>query len=74
MYNRLIINTYFLKYFCLKIQKNKNKLNTSFKFFTGKCRILATSVIKFSLLAGQNCIHAYLWATIFYIFYVLVKS
>jgi len=38
MYNKLIINIYFLKYSCLKIQKNKNKLNASFKFFTGKCR------------------------------------
>jgi len=41
MYNKLIINVYCLKYFCLKIQKNKNQLNASFKFFTGKCRLLA---------------------------------
>jgi len=43
MYNKLISNTYFLKYFYLKIQKNKNKLNASFKFFTGKCRLLCKS-------------------------------
>jgi len=46
MYNKLIANTYFLKYFCLKIQKNKDQLNASFKFFIGKWRSKARESVK----------------------------